>query len=39
MNNDLDPRTRRLCEGLRVVLIALLGALEDYLGMARTIQN
>lgn len=39
MSNEIDPRTRRLCEGLRVVLIVLLGAIEDYLGMNRTIQG
>lgn len=34
---ELDPRTRELLINVRRALIMVLGALEDYLGLARTI--
>lgn len=34
---ELDPRTRELWLTIRRALIMLLGALEDYLGLDRTL--
>jgi hypothetical protein len=37
MNPDLDPRIRRLLMAVRQALIMILGALEDYIEIPRSI--